>query len=209
MQNLNYQLQKSGNAWTDEIGIAIPFNRLSKLEKLKEQATGFIIKDSLKINKSLNEFKGKIEGYLDDILKEQYKDKRLPKNYKGNFSFYNFDRSIKVEVNVNETIRFDEALIAAARQCLDEFITKNVQGTDEVIRALINSAFHNTKGGLDSKRVLSLRKYRTKIKVAKFHEALDLIDQSMSCDTSKKYFRVWAKDANGSYQNVDLNFSSI
>ncbi|MGN6601210.1 MAG: DUF3164 family protein [Ginsengibacter sp.] len=209
MNNLNYQTQKTGNAWVDETGVPVPFNRLSKLEKLREQATGFIIKDALKLNKSLVEFKTKIEGYVDSILQEQYKDKKLPKNYKGNFLFYNFDRSIKVEVNVNETIQFDDALIATARECLDEFIAKNVTGTDDVIRSLINSAFHNTKGGLDSKRVLSLRKYKSKIKAAKFHEALDLIDQSMTVATSRNYIRVAAKDSNGAYQYINLNFSSI
>lgn len=147
--------------------------------------------------------------YLDQINEETYKDKKIPKKWKGNFTFYNFDRSLKVEVNVNETIQFDEALIAAARECLDSFITKNVQGTDEVVRTLINSAFHNTKGGLDSKKVLSLLKYRQKIKAGEFQKALNLIEESISRPSSKKYFRVWAKDADGKYQNVDLNFSSI
>jgi hypothetical protein len=209
MEQLTYRVQKVNTNWQDETGVAIPFNRLSKLEKIKEQVSGMIIRDSLKINKSLTEFKGKIEGYMEQINNELYKDKKRPKDWKGNFTFYNFDRTLKIEVNINETIRFDDALISSARECLDEFIKKNVTGTDEVVRALINSAFHNTKGGLDAKKVLSLMKYRTKIKAAQFQEALNLIEQSISRDTSKKYFRVWAKDTNGQYQNIDLNFSSI
>lgn len=209
MQNLSYKVQKSGAPWADETGVEIPFNRLSKVEKLKEQLTGHIIKDALKINQSLTGFKLKFEDYLNDLQKEMHSDKKMPKKWKGNYTFYNFDRSIKIECNVNETIQFDEAMIAAARECLDSFITKNVQGTDEVVRTLINSAFHNTKGGLDSKKVLSLMKYRTKIKAADFQKALNLIEQSISRPSSKKYLRVWAKDADGSYQNVDLNFSSI
>lgn len=209
MENLNYKVQKSGAPWIDETGTPIPFNRLNKIEKLKEQVSGYIIRDSLKINKNLGDFKLHVEGYLQQIADELCKEKKQPKNHKGNYTFYNFDRSIKVEVNVNENVRFDESLISKARECLDDFIKKNVQGTDEVVRALINSAFHNTKGGLDSKKVLSLMKYRTKIKAAKFHEALDLIEQSISRPSSKKYFRVWAKDNQGAYQNIDLNFSSI
>lgn len=209
MENLNYKLQKSNAPWNDETGVPIPFNRISKIEKLKEQITGYIIRDSLRINKSLEDFKSHVESYLQQINEELYKEKKQPKAYKGNYTFYNFDRSIKVEVNVNETVRFDDSLISKARECLDEFIKKNVQGTDEIVRALINSAFHNTKGGLDAKKVLGLMKYRTRIKSAKFQEALELIEQSISRDSSRKYFRVWAKDHNGQFQNIDLNFSSI
>jgi hypothetical protein len=209
MNQLQPNVQKPGNAWKDETGTPVPFNRLSKSEKLKEILSGSALKSALKINSSLIIFKMEIDKALRTVKDSLVEEKKLHKASKGNFTWYNFDRSIKIEVAINETIQFDEALIAAARECLDFFISKNVQGTDEVIRVLINSAFHNTKGGLDSKKVLSLMKYRTKIKDAKFQKALDLIEQSISRPSSKKYFRVWAKDVQGQYQNIDLNFSSI
>lgn len=209
MNQLQPHIQKSGAAWTDETGIPVPFNRLSKSEKLKEQIAGNLLKNALKINTSLISFKSDIDNSILQIRDSLMDEKKLHKESKGNFTWYNFDRSVKVEVNVNETIQFDEGLIAAAREHLDSFISKNVQGTDEVVRVLINSAFHNTKGGLDSKKVLSLMKYRTKIKAVEFQKALNLIEQSISRPSSKKYFRIWAKDADGKYHNVDLNFSSI
>ncbi|MBS0647363.1 MAG: DUF3164 family protein [Verrucomicrobia bacterium] len=209
MQKLNYQLQKANEPWTDESGIPIPFDRISKMEKLKERLSGKILKRAIKINEALNEFKAEIDSALQSISEALIEENKLPKNTKGNFTWYNFDRSIKIEVNVNETIRFDDALIAAAREQLDDFISRNVTGTDELIRELINSAFQNTKGGLDSKKVMSLMKYRTRIKDAAFQKALDLIQKSISNPSSKKYFRVWVKDENGQYQNIDLNFSSI
>ena len=205
---LNYQIQKPKSAWTDETGITIPFDRLSKLERTKERLSGKILKNAFKINTSLIAFKEEIDEALKAIHVILAEDNKLA-NSKGNFTWYNFDRSIKIEVNVNETIRFDEALIASARECLDTFLRKNVKGTDELVRELINSAFQNTKGGLDSKRVLSLMKFRLRIKDADFQKALNLIEQSISRPSSKKYFRVWAKDGDDQYQNIDLNFSSI
>lgn len=209
MAQLQPNIQKTGNAWTDETGIAVPFNRLSKSEKLKEQIAGSLLKTALKINAGLLTFKTDIDKALVSVRESLIEEKKLHKKSKGNLTWYNFDRSIKIELNVNETIQFDEGLIAAAREHLDSFISKNVQGTEEVVRELINSAFQNTKGGLDSKKVLSLMKYRTKIKAAEFQKALNLIEQSISRPSSKKYFRIWAKDVNGAYQNIDLNFSSI
>lgn len=209
MKNLKYQVQKTSKNWTDETGIAIPFNRLTKAEKTREKIIGKLLKDALKINEHLEQFKNYTQVSVEEIRDAIYENVKLPKKSKGNFTFYNFDRSIKVEVNVNETIRFDDSLIAAAREYLDKFIEKNVTGTDEVVRTLINSAFHDTKGGLDAKKVLSLLKYRTKIKAGDFQKALSLIEQSISRPTSRKYFRIWVQDNQGKYQNVELNFSSI
>jgi hypothetical protein len=211
MQNktLSYRTQKKGDAWTDEAGMAIPFNRISKSEKVKEATSSSLIKDALGIQSMLFSFKTKIEKAMDDVVNSLIEEKKLPKNSKGNHTFYNFDKSIKIEVDAKDNLRFDEALIAAARQQLDAFISDNVQGTDDIIRQLINSAFQNTKGGLDSKKVMSLFKYKTKIKDNRFIKALELIEQSISRPSSKKYFRVWAKDADGQYQNIDLNFSSL
>lgn len=209
MKNLQANTQKPGKLWIDETGMSIPFNRLSPSEKLKERLTGTLLSNALKINAGLLKFKEEMDTAVKAVTDALASEKKLPKNWKGNFLIYNFDRSIKAEVNINETISFDDALIAAAREKLDSFITKNVQGTDEIVRALINSAFHNTKGGLDSKKVLSLMKYRNKIKDKTFQEALNMIEQSISRPSSKKYYRIWVKDEDGKYQNIDLNFSSL
>lgn len=206
-------IQKAGKDWIDETGTSIPFNRISPLEKTKETLAAKLVKNALKVNAELKCFYSMVNEANTAITKaiaEQYKkDKKEMKPTKGNFTWFNFDRTIKVEVAVNETIHFDQAMIASAREALNRFIEKNVTGTDEIIRQLINSAFANTKGGLDSKKVMSLLKFRSKIKDKLFQSALDLIEQSISRPSSKRYFRVWVKDQRGQYQNIDLNFNSL
>lgn len=206
-------IQKSGKDWIDETGTSIPFNRISALEKTKEKFAGMLLKEALKVNEFLKGFSHSIAHANDMVNKSIIEDlkasKKNMKATKGNFTWYNFDRSIKVEVSVNETIHFDQAMIASARHAFDKFIEKNVQGTDDIVRQLINNAFANTRGGLDSKKVMSLLKYRSKIKDKSFQAALDLIEQSISRPSSKRYFRIWVKDAAGKYQNIELNFSSI
>lgn len=204
--------QKS-SIWTDESGIEIPVNRISKAENLRERLSEKVLKAAMKVNEQLYNLKAIISNANDAVMREIAKENRhLEKATrwgKGNHTWYNFDRSVKIEVNINEMIRFDEAKISAARELFDNFIDRNVTGTDDIVRQLINSAFSNTKGGLDSKKVLSLLKYRTRIKDKSFHAALDLIEQSISRPDSKKYYRVWVKNEEGQYENVDLNFSSI
>jgi hypothetical protein len=206
-------IQKNGTPWKDESGTEIPFNRISKVEVAKELYAGKIYKTALKVNDSLKQFMALICLANDEVNQAIDKENALLnkkiKATKGNFTWFNFDRSIKIEVNVNETIRFDEAKIAAARELFDSFIEKNVQGTTDIVRQLINTAFANTRGGLDSKKVLSLLKYRTKIKDKCFQSALDLIQDSISRPSSKRYFRVWVKGEDGQYENIELNFSSI
>lgn len=206
-------IQKNGRPWTDESGIQIPFNRISKPEITKELYAGKLYKAGIKINHLLKEFMALISQAVDEVNAAiDRENKLLNKKYKptkGNFTWFNFDRSIKIEVAIQESIRFDEAKIAAARELFDKFIERNVQGTDDVVRQLINTAFANTKGGLDAKRVLSLLKFRTKIKDRQFLTALDLIEDSISRPSSKRYFRVWVKNEAGAYENIELNFSSI
>jgi hypothetical protein len=206
-------VQKNGKAWIDESGNTIPFNRISKVEATKEFHAGKILKAASKINSDLVTLLGLISGANDEVNKaidkERSLNNRAYKPTKGNFTWFNFDRSIKVEVNINETIKFDESKIASAREIFDSFIEKNVKGTDDIIRQLINSAFTNTRGGLDPKKVLSLLKYRSKIKDKQFQSALDLIEDSISRPSSKRYFRIWVKNDIGAYENIELNFSSI
>lgn len=210
---MKYNIQKNGNNWTDETGVEIPFNRISRVETTKESHAGKIVKNALKVSENLKEFmklvaaaNGEVNAAID---KENKLLNKKMKATKGNFTWYNFDRSVKIETNVNETIRFDESKIASARDLFDAFIEKNVHGTDDIVRQLINTAFSNTRGGLDSKKVLSLLKYRARIKDKQFQQALDLIQDSISRPSSKRYFRVWVMGDDGQYENIELNFSSI
>lgn len=211
--NLTPVFQKIGKPWKDETGVAVPSNRVSKLEVTKERLAEKITRAAVKVNDQLNALHSLLTDCVrqinEAIDEDAKKNDRALKPSKGNYTWYNFDRTVKIEVDVHETIQFDNAKIAAARDKFDRFIEKNVQGTDDIIRQLINSAFVNTRGGLDSKKVLSLLKYRTRIKDKLFQDALNLIEESISRPSSKRYFRVWIKDEAGQYKNVNLNFNSI
>jgi hypothetical protein len=92
---------------------------------------------------------------------------------------------------------------------LDSFIELNVDGRVDFVKELVNDAFKTSRGQLDSRKVMSLMRYRNKIKDNTFREALDLIEESIRRPESKIYYRISEKDESGEYKSVELNLSSI
>jgi len=202
------QKQKDG-MWTDESGTQIPVNRLTKAEKLMERHSYKLLRGAQKLNADLAAFK----QLLIDLSNEAYKvfmDEKEAKPTKGNFTWYNFNRSIKIEVSINEKIEFDDLTIEAAKARFDEFLKLNITSKNEFVKDMILDAFQTKqKGKLDVKRVLQLTRYEDRINDRLFSEAVQLINEGIRRPSSKTYFRIWLKDESGKYHNIDLNLSSI
>lgn len=198
--------------WRDESGVAIPYNRTTKTERLFERSTARIIKEAKLTHQRLAKLKALIaklttEAYVAFMSEKEVNKAKPPK---GNFTMYNFDRSIKVEVNVNEPVVFDDLGIAAAKEKFDEFLEANVSATDNFIKQMILEAFETTRGRkLDTKRVMNLIRYRSKVDNPLFSEAVQLIEQSIRHPYTKTYYKVYERQDDGSYQHVELNFASI
>ena len=205
------QLPKDG-MWTDESGLSIPYNRTTVLERLKEKEAFSLYSDALAINKKLVDFKTKISEIVENILDKVRAENNVKLEGKGNLTWYNFDRSLKIEVNVNEQIKFDEQLIETAKEILLNLVRENISGDDFII-SIVEDAFQTGKGKLDTKKVLGLKKHSSRIKnkVLKdeWDRAMSVIDKSISRPNSKTYFKVWFKSEDGSYNPIELNFSAI
>lgn len=204
--------QKSSQKfWKDEQGIEIPYTRVTAHERTCETTINKALVTAQKIHNQLTAFKAEVETMAQELYESFLAEHNVAKigKGKGNMTFYNFDRSVKMEVSVNELITFDDNLIKLAKEKLDDFIASSISGTEAFIKDLVMSAFETSRGRLDTKKVLSLKKHTSRIKDARYHEAMKLIDESIRHVDSKTYFRVWAKDHLGEYQSVDLNFSSI
>jgi hypothetical protein len=203
--------QKSNQEhWLDEAGNKIPYSRTTQVERLMEKNSAKILREAKLLNEKLSDFKNQIRQVCEDIYNTYMEEKQVKtEKRKGNFTWYNFDRSIKIEVSINETITFDELTITAAREKLNSFLDSNIDGKIEFVKELVNEAFLTSRGQLDSKKVMGLLKYKSKIKHEDYQSAMSLIEESIRRPSSKTYFRVWEKDSAGSYQIIDLNFSSI
>jgi hypothetical protein len=136
-------------------------------------------------------------------------DLRARGDGKGNYTWFNFDRSVKIEVSVNERIEFDDLTIKACKEKLDEFLSENVTSKHEMIKQIVTDAFSTTRGKLDAKKVMSLLRYKDKVKDALFLESMELLEKSIRRPDSKTYYRISERMEDGGYRVIDLNFSSI
>jgi hypothetical protein len=196
--------------WIDENGQAIPVKRITKCEKLMEQKSTSLLKGSKSINQHLIGFKKDIKAICEEVEKASLAENGVVKeNSKGNLTWYNFDRSIKVERSVSEPVKFDELTISAAKAKLDEFLNEAIESKFNFAKDMILTAFETTKGQLDPKKITPLTRYESKVNHPLFTEACKLIQQALRRPDSKTYYRIWAKDADGKYQAVELNFSNI
>ena len=195
--------------WKNEAGQMIPVKYIGDLDKKKEKVTANILKGAIDINSRIKGFKTEIAEKCEDVYQKAMEKFDVDKATKGNFTFFNFDRSIKVEVSINDRIDFDDLTIQACKAKLDEFLNENLDSKQEFLKEMVTDAFSTSKGKLDSKKVMSLMRYKGKIKDVLFSEALDLLAESIRRPDSRKYFRVWQRLEDGKYEIVDLNFSSI
>lgn len=195
--------------WLDEKGMSIPYTRTTGLERKKETLSHSLLTKALDINAKLIDFKKAIADACSEVYMTVMREAEVKKPGKGNFTWFNFDRSIKIEVNINELIRFDEAMILACKAKLDEFLDESLNDKESFIKDVIKDAFETSKGKLDSNKVLSLLKHKHKVKAVKFQDAMTLIEKSISRPDSKTYYGVSIRNSEGEYEPVQLNFSSI
>lgn len=196
--------------WIDESGKKVPVEYVTPSARLRERHAATILKEAMLINYRLSTFKTLINKLCNEVFTKALNELNADAaDSKGNITWYNFDRSIKVEVKINDRIEFDDITINACKGKLDEFLSQALDSKTEFLKDMVTEAFSTSKGRLDSKKVMSLTKYRSKIQNPLFQEALNLLEDSIRRPDSKTYFRVWEREPDGSYKNVELNFSSI
>jgi len=206
--------KQNTKTWTDEQGNQVPTRYLTKYDKVRHKRAQQLAKEAKSLQQRMVKFKDWFDQLAEEVYKTFLENYGLDRNdRKGNFTFMSFDGQIKVEVDVNQLIRFDDNLIQAAHAKLKEFLNNALGDQEEFMSELINNAFETSSGQLDAKRVLHLTKYRQKIKGKENHrlynEAMDLLEQSITRPDSKRYMRIYEKDKDGKYQPIVLNFSAL
>jgi hypothetical protein len=204
--------RQQGEFWIDEAGNKIPANRVTNAEKKRESGAYKLAVKASKLSKELSTFKAYFIEITTEVVAAVLAELKRDPNKKGNYTWYNFDQTIKVECDVNERISFDPILIEAAKEKLLEVISTNIQG-DDFIKEIVIDAFQTTSGKLDTRRVMGLRKHTTKIKTkairAEWEAAMELIDRSISRPDSKTYYRISVKNDQGEYEAISLDFSNV
>lgn len=205
--------QKSSNKnWVDESGTSIPYARTTIAERLMERSSAKLLREAKSVSEKLRNLKKMIYEASTRAEEAFMKEKGIEQRGKGkgNFTWYNFDRSIKVEVNVNEPIVFDDLTIQAAKEKFDHFLDDNVTASTDFIKQMILEAFETSRGRkLDTKRVMNLVRYEKKVNKPLFSEAVALINEAIRRPGTKMYFKIYEREKDGSYKIIDLNLATI
>lgn len=206
----NYNQQRAKDQfWKDEAGVEIPYSRTTKVERLHERSAAKVTRAAIAVHEKLAAFNELLTAASEEAYEAFMASKNITKKGKGNFLWHNFDRSIKIEVNVNQPIVFDDLTITAAKEKLDEFLDNQLEAKNQFVKSMVIEAFETSKGSVDTKKVLSLTKHEERINAPLFSEAVALINQAIRRPKSKTYRRVWVKGADGKYQIIELNLSSL
>jgi len=205
---------KKNTTWGNATGDCVPYNFVPKSDVSKESLAGRVYKAAVIAEAHLFDLYKIMSNAFEEVqvlVNAEYKikNKKEKQPIKGNITWFNFDRSLKIEANVNDIIKWDSALMTEAMVLLNAYISASMSDENELIAGLVKSAFANAKGMVDTGKVFQLLRYEDKIKDTKFKKACGLMKQAQSIDKTKLYMRIWEKAEDGQYRNINLNFSSI
>ncbi|HML58494.1 MAG TPA: DUF3164 family protein [Ferruginibacter sp.] len=200
--------------WRNAAGDSVPVKFVPKADRIREAHAAKIHKAAIHAEKVLQDLHSLIHDSMDEIraliLSEyELKASKRAGKHKGNITWYNFDKSIKVEAEMNDIVKWDQPLMAEALAQLNQYISKSMGDAHQLISELVKSAFANSRGMIDSGKVFQLLKYEEKIKSQPFQKACQLMKAAQSIDRTKLYMRVWERMPDGQYRNINLNFSNI
>ncbi|WP_346236125.1 DUF3164 family protein [Niabella insulamsoli] len=199
--------------WRDADGQEVPYKFIPSADRVKESLAGSLLKKAVKLEQLLLDFYDDLKAGFDKVYNQMLEDYKLRYNkdrkIKGSYSWYNFDKSIKIESRISDMVKWDEAMMNEARELLDSYLSQNLTAANELIRGLVQSAFHNTKGMIDTGKVFQILKYEERIRHKDFQKACKLMRNAQSVANSKRYMIVSVKEDDGTYRAINLNFSSI
>lgn len=192
----------------DSQGRLVPKEMVKPIDLTRDELVKEIVNNALDLSKMLSEFKAKamddIEAFVSLSL-EKYGVKYGGK--KGNITLHSFDGEYRVMVAIADLLMFDER-IKAAKELIDECIRDWTSGSKAELRVLINDAFQVDKTGkINTKRVLSLR--RLDIKDERWLRAMDAISDSIQIAGAKPYIRIYKRQTNGEYRQIDMDISAV
>ncbi len=202
--------RSSDKIWIDEAGTAIPYNRITKAERLKERHADKLARSFEKLRKLGKQTKELAKNMCEEAYQMDMKEKGVePSDKKGSYTFYNFNRTIKVERAVHGNPSYDEPTIEAAKTMFDRYMDANITGSEDFIKDMIIDAFESRGGNLDKNRINKLISYKTRSKDKDFIKACDLLSTAVRYPSKSVYFRVWLLGPDGKFKNIDVQFSSL
>lgn len=205
---------KKHPVWINAAGDQVPVKFVPKNDIEKEKLAADVLAAALKASEQLAKLHAKMLAATEAVkamVKEQLgiEGRKGVGKGKGSLTWYSFDKSIKIEADMNEISRWDEPMMAEALNLLNTYLNENLSDANILIKGLVSDAFSSNKGTIDTKKVFQLLKYEDQIKDKNFQSACKLIRKAQDVDRTKLYMRIATRQEDGSYKYINLNFSAI
>ena len=192
----------------DARGNLVPVANIREIDLLRDELVMDIVARHLACVDQMVEHKHRS---LDDITAfQQLSAERYDVNIggkKGNITLPSFDGRYRVQLAMQDTLTFDEGLMAA-KVLIDECIREYAAGSRPELLAIINAAFDTDKAGnISTTRVLGLR--RLHIDDPKWRRAMDALSDSLQVHTSKAFVRVYRRNEANEYDLINLDIAKV
>ena len=191
--------------WKDAEGALVPVQYIPKDERDADKMVSRILDRVISFREKMKKFKLQMEKEISEYL--QTAAAKYGEDWEGNTTIYDFAKKKQIEIKVSKHFVFNEKL-QIAKQKIDKCIMAWSENSNKKLLALVNKAFKvDKKGNLDGKRILELKSLDIKDKDWK--DAMRLIGESMTVDSTRLYYNFRIKDENGQWKNITLYFSAI
>lgn len=193
----------------DTMGRLVPKNLVGPLDQLRHELVTKVADQAKETHARLVEFKQNIFEQIRDFVDTSAAEYEVPwGGKKGNISLVSFDGRFKIIVAIAEHMEFDERL-QVAKELIDECIHEWAATSSDEIKLLINDAFTvDSKGKLNVRRILSLRKFQ--ISDERWQRAMTAIGDSLTVAGSKEYLRIYERnDRADRWQQITLDLASV
>lgn len=197
--------------WEAADGSLVPASKVSDIDKARDKVVKQLVADALVINQELGKFKeialAAINGFVDHSAK-QYGVTMRGAAGKGNVTLTSFDGRLKVERKIADRITFDERL-QVAKAAIDDFLGREMKGSNANIRAIVNQYFKVDKlGRVSVGEILKLR--QIDIDHPEWQKAMAAVTASMHVSASVVYVRFYRRDdTTGRYEPISLDAASV
>jgi len=194
---------------TNGAGHLVPDDQVKPIDRARNDLVVEVVEKFRGAQQQLTDLKRAVVGDINAFVEMSAEEYGVMwGGKKGNISLLSYDGALKLAVQINEYITFDERL-QVAKALIDECIHEWTQGARSEIRALVNDAFQvDKKGQVSTGRILGLR--RLDIADAKWMKAMAAIADSITYTGSKTYIRAYERiGSTDQWKCITLDFAAL
>lgn len=194
--------------WVNGDGGLIPDSAVKAVDKLQDELVRKVVNAALPLSALVAKFRADTFDEVDQfvaLLEQEYGARRG--GTKGNLTFISFDGTLKVTVQVSDTIVFGPEL-QVAKGLVDECLREWTAGSGTEIQAIINRAFDvDSQGRINRNDLLGL--LRLEIADSRWQDAMGAIKDSIRVVGSKRYVRLYCRAAaDGPWQAITIDVAA-